>query len=136
MARYWGRLAARQQLRLDDLAGDTLLHTDLHEGNLIAGRDGLHVIDWGLAARGAAWVELALLIPRLIMAGHTPVQAETLAAQLPVWKTAPAEAVTGLAAVWSLFREFVARYGPERIRASRATAARAGRAWVAHRMRR
>ncbi|GAA4590511.1 hypothetical protein GCM10023194_47550 [Planotetraspora phitsanulokensis] len=107
---------------------------DLHEGNLLAGPNGLQLIDWGLACRGAAWVEPALLIPRLILEGHTPAQAEALVAQVPAWKSAPPEAVTGLAAVWSLFREFVARYGPEPIRTSRARAAAAGRAWVKHRL--
>ncbi|WP_433253904.1 phosphotransferase family protein [Streptosporangium sp. CA-135522] len=125
--------AARAGLDMDALAGDTLLHADFHEGNLLAGPAGVRLIDWGLACQGAAWVEIALLIPRLILAGHTPEQAEVLADQLPAWKAAPEVAVTGLAAVWSLFREFVARNGPERIRASRARAAEAGRAWVEYR---
>jgi hypothetical protein len=117
---------------LDALAGDMLLHADLHEGNLIAA-ERLHLIDWGLACHGAAWVETALLIPRLIAGGHTPEQAEALAAGVPEWKSAPEAAVTGLAAVWSLFREFVARNGPQQIRESRARAAAAGRAWVEYR---
>ncbi len=127
-------VAARRGLRVEALGGDTLLHADLHEGNLLATPDQIHVIDWGLACHGAAWVETALMIPRLILAGHTPAQAEDLAAWIPVWKAAPAEAVTGLAAAWSLFREFVARFGPEHIRPSRAAAARAGRAWMLHRL--
>ncbi|MBG0825758.1 phosphotransferase [Planomonospora sp. ID91781] len=124
---------ARSLLNTDALAGDTLLHADLHEGNLLAAPAGMRVIDWGLACQGAAWVEAALLVPRLILAGHTPAQAEELVEQLPAWKEAPGAAVTGLAAAWSLFREFVARYGREPIRASRARAAAAGRAWVEYR---
>ncbi|MEU8245056.1 phosphotransferase [Nonomuraea sp. NPDC048916] len=124
---------ARARLEFDALAGDTLLHADLHEGNLLATADGLRALDWGLACHGPAWVETALFIPRLIMAGHTPERAEALAAEVPVWKSAPDDAVTGLAAVWSLFREFVARNGPAGIRASRARAAAAGRAWVEYR---
>lgn len=127
--------AARAGLDLDALAGDALLHADLHEGNLMAIEGGVRVLDWGLACQGSAWVETALFIPRLILAGHTPEQAETLAAQVPAYKSAPEEAVTGLAAVWSLFREFVARNGPQGIRASRARAAAAGRAWVEYRTR-
>ncbi|MFD8531328.1 phosphotransferase family protein [Streptosporangium canum] len=125
--------AARAGLDWDAMAGDTLLHADLHEGNLLATDRGVRLIDWGLACQGAAWVETALLIPRLIFAGHTPAQAERLAEQVPAWKAAPEAAITGLAAVWSLFREYVARNGPERIRASRAHAAAAGRAWVEYR---
>ncbi|MER5420310.1 phosphotransferase [Streptosporangium roseum] len=125
--------AARAGLDWDAMAGDTLLHADLHEGNLLATGRGVRLIDWGLASLGAAWVEAALLIPRLILAGHSPEQAEALAEQVPAWKAAPEAAVTGLAAVWSLFREYVARNGPAPIRASRARAAAAGRAWVEYR---
>ncbi|MFI6456531.1 hypothetical protein ACIBF6_33835 [Streptosporangium amethystogenes] len=69
----------------------------------------------------------ALLVPRLILADHA-------SGQVPTWKTAPEATVTGPAAVWSLFREFVARNGPEHIRASRARAAAAGRDWVEYRI--
>ncbi|MCA2187680.1 phosphotransferase family protein [Nonomuraea cavernae] len=124
---------ARACLDLDALAGDTLLHADLHAGNLLATAGGVRVLDWGLACEGAAWVETALFVPRLILAGHTPERAESLAAQVLAFKSAPEDAVTGLAAVWSLFREFVARNGPAEIRASRARAATAGRAWVEYR---
>jgi len=126
--------AARKLLDEDALKGGTLLHTDLHEGNLIAGPDRLHLVDWGLAAAGAAWVETALFIPRLILAGHTPEQAERLASRIPVWSSAPPEAVNGLAAAWTLFRECVARHGPAPIRSSRARAAAAGRTWLEYRM--
>jgi Ser/Thr protein kinase RdoA (MazF antagonist) len=128
-------VAARAGLAEAALDGDTLLHADFHAGNLLVGRDQLYLIDRGLACRGEAWVETALLIPRLITGGHTLEQAEALAAQVPAFKAAPQEAVSGLAAVWSLFREFVARYGPEHNPASLAAAAAAGRAWVVHRMR-
>ncbi|MEU5867309.1 phosphotransferase [Nonomuraea sp. NPDC047529] len=125
--------SARAGLDLDAMAGDALLHADLHEGNLMTTEHGMRVIDWGLACQGAAWIETALLISRLILAGHSPQQAETVASQVPAYKSAPEEAVTGLMAVWSLFREFVARRGPVPIRASRARAAAGGRAWVEYR---
>ncbi|MFG3441064.1 phosphotransferase [Nonomuraea sp. NPDC047897] len=48
---------ARAGLDLDALAGDTLLHADLHEGNLLATAGGVRVLDWGLACHGATWVE-------------------------------------------------------------------------------
>ncbi|MGW3365512.1 hypothetical protein ACWDOR_21505 [Streptosporangium canum] len=80
-------------------------------------------------------METALLIPRLILADHTPEQAEALAEQAPAWKAAPETAVTDLAAVWSLFREYVARNGPERIRASRPRSrGRPGMAGVPHQL--
>jgi hypothetical protein len=44
-------------------------------------------------------------------------------------------AVTGLAALWTVFREYKASYGPEDARAFRGQAARAGRGWVEYRTR-
>jgi hypothetical protein len=56
--------------------GTTLVHTDLNPANLIATRHGLRIVDWAWATRAAPWVELALLAPWLIGAGHTPGQAD------------------------------------------------------------
>ncbi|MGW4411582.1 phosphotransferase family protein [Nonomuraea sp. NPDC004702] len=125
--------AARVKLDVEAFAGDTLLHADLREGTLVATERGIRVIDWGLACQGAAWVETALLIPRLILTGHALPQVEAIASQVPAYKSAPEDAVTALVAVWSLFHEFVARRGPLPIRAARARAAAAGRAWVEYR---
>lgn len=113
--------------------GETLLHYDLHAGNLLVADTAVYVLDWSFACTGAAWVDVALLLPRLIEAGHSPAQAETLAGGLPAWADAPSEAVTALAALWAMFREHKALYGPEEMRPARARAAEAGRAWVAHR---
>ncbi|WP_132193428.1 hypothetical protein [Actinomadura darangshiensis] len=78
-------------------------------------------------------VDAALLVPRLIEAGHSPAQAEALVAAHPGWRAAPPDAVTGLGALWTMFREHKAMRGPEEARAFRAEAAQAGRAWVAYR---
>ncbi|WP_214110360.1 phosphotransferase family protein [Acrocarpospora catenulata] len=126
--------AALERLDADALTGNTLLHADLHEENfqVIGGR--AHVIDWSLACRGARWLDIVLLLPRFIMAGHTPEQAERLAAGVPAWHDAPAEVVTDLAALRTLFSAYLAVRGPEHLRARRARVAAAGRAWVAHRI--
>ncbi|MER5621985.1 hypothetical protein ABT061_13180 [Streptosporangium sp. NPDC002544] len=71
--------------------------------------------------------------PRLIEAGHTPEQSEALLARVPAWRSAPADAVTALAALWTLFRLYKARFGPVEGRDFRARAAEAGRAWVLYR---
>ncbi len=64
--------------------GSCLLHTDLHgEQFLIDDRSVAHVIDWAFPARGAAWVDSAFLVLRLIEAGHTPDHAERWALRLP-----------------------------------------------------
>lgn len=121
----------------DALAGDSLVHYDLHPGNLKITLDaGVVAVDWAFACAGAPWADVALLVPRLIEAGHSPATAERFVARLPVWRAAPADAVTALAALWTMFREYKARYGPgpAEARAFRSQAARAGRAWVEYRM--
>ncbi|MEV4383916.1 phosphotransferase [Streptosporangium sp. NPDC049644] len=115
------------------LDGDTLLHYDLHPGNFRIDGGKTYVIDWAFAVRGAAWVDAVMLAPRLVEAGHTPEQTEALLARVPAWRSAPVDAVTGLAALWTMFRLYKARFGPEEGRDFRARAAEAGRAWVRHR---
>ncbi|MCU7729620.1 phosphotransferase [Actinoplanes sp. KI2] len=68
--------------------GDTLVHTDLGPANLIVTPRGLRIVDWAMATKAAAWVELATLTPWLISAGHTPQQAEQWLARQPAWHTA------------------------------------------------
>lgn len=116
------------------LEGNTLLHYDVHSGNVLIAGGETYVVDWSFACRGAAWIDAAMLVPRLIEAGHTPGQAEALVDGLSGWKTAPADAVTGLAALWTMFREYKAHCGPPESRGFRARAAEAGHAWVHHRV--
>jgi aminoglycoside phosphotransferase (APT) family kinase protein len=118
------------------LTGDRLVHYDLHPGNLKVTKDAdIVVVDWGFACAGAPWIDAAFLVPRLIEAGHSPAAAERLVSHLPAWQTAPAPAVTALAALWTMFREYKAVHGPKDARSFRERAARAGRSWVEHRMR-
>lgn len=132
----WGMYAdALDRLSWTALAGDALLHYDLHGGNLLTAGGRTYLIDWSFACRGAAWIDAAMLVPRLVGAGHTPAQAESLMAAVPAWKAAPADAVTGLAALWTMFREYKTLHGPQEGRAFRARAAEAGRSWMRHRMR-
>ncbi|WP_369333560.1 hypothetical protein [Trebonia kvetii] len=91
-------------------------------------------VDWAFACAGASWIDAALLVPRLIEAGHSPASAEQLVAQMPAWGTAPPSAVTALGALWTMFREYKAIHGPMDGRVFRAQAAEAGRSWITHRM--
>ncbi|MCP2336956.1 phosphotransferase [Actinomadura rupiterrae] len=77
------------------MAGDALLHTDLNPKNLIINDDdgSIRVVDWALASRGAAWVEVVQLMPWLIMAGHAPNEADMLGRRLPSWRNVAPEAV-------------------------------------------
>ncbi|GAA0244174.1 hypothetical protein GCM10009527_046110 [Actinomadura nitritigenes] len=85
----------RWQRYVDDpaplAAGGVLLHTDLNQDNFIITRDGsAYVVDWAFVTRGAPWLELVLLIPWLLKAGHHPQAAEEWAAQFPTWTEAEA----------------------------------------------
>jgi hypothetical protein len=68
--------------------GDTLVHTDLCQANLIVTLHGLQIVDWAMVAKAAPWVELAMLTPWLISAGHTPEQADRWLAHHPAWQAA------------------------------------------------
>lgn len=96
----WCHLAAEM------VAGDRLIHTDLHEHQfMINGNRPVRVIDWGRPASGAPWVDTAFLVVRLIAAGHQPRDAEEWAALAACWSTRSDKAVTAfacyVAGLWS-----------------------------------
>ncbi|MFE2427465.1 aminoglycoside phosphotransferase [Streptomyces sp. NPDC059373] len=76
---------------LEYFRGDSLLHTDLNNHNLlITGQPQAHLVDWGWATRGAAWLDAAYWVIWLIAAGgHTPDEAEAWARRIPAWRRAP-----------------------------------------------
>ncbi|MGW1236012.1 aminoglycoside phosphotransferase [Streptomyces californicus] len=78
-------------------AGNALLHTDWNNHNVLITRHGAHLVDWGWATRGAAWLDPAHWIIWLIAAGHTPSAAEETVAFLPTWALAPSRAVDAFA---------------------------------------
>jgi hypothetical protein len=71
------------------LAGDTLLHTDYNPYNVLIHDGSALLIDWAWPTKGAAFIDPACLIVRLIFAGHTPAEAEATVTELPAWTTAP-----------------------------------------------
>jgi hypothetical protein len=83
----------QQRLGFDHpaMTGNTLIHTDLGQPNLIVTPQGLRIVDWAMAALAQPWVELAMLTPWLISAGHTPAQADRWLTRRPAWtQTDPA----------------------------------------------
>ena len=82
----WARLT-------DDLQavrGRALLHCDLNPGNVLITPEGaVRVVDWAFTCRGAAWVELGLLLPWLLKAGMNPGQAAAWVGRFPSWQAAP-----------------------------------------------
>jgi hypothetical protein len=79
-------------------AGDSLLHTDLNNANvLIDGRAFL--VDWGWATQGAPWLDAGYWVIWLMAAGgHTPESAERWASRVPAWCSAPAKGINAFAA--------------------------------------
>jgi aminoglycoside phosphotransferase (APT) family kinase protein len=53
----------------DAVAGETLLHLDVRADNLLLTADRVFVVDWPWAAVGAAWVDLAAMLPSVAMQG-------------------------------------------------------------------
>jgi aminoglycoside phosphotransferase (APT) family kinase protein len=112
---WWTKLAAEDASKaqgwdLDEMTewcqatpelvdGSALLHTDLHEHQFMIddATTSVRVIDWGRPASGAAWVDTAFLVIRLIAAGHTPELAETWATTVPAWSRRTDKGVTAFA---------------------------------------
>ena len=73
----------------DVTAGDTLVHTDVRDDNVILGRDGrTWICDWNWPVIGAAWLDtlFVLIAPR--GDGH---DADALLASLPLTRDVPGE---------------------------------------------
>ncbi|MBB4695544.1 phosphotransferase [Paractinoplanes abujensis] len=86
--------------------GDTLIHTDVTPYNFLLHDGGVTLVDWSMPCRGAAWIDTALMVIRLVRAGHSPEQAEGWAGLVPVWSAARREAVDAFAAgIATLSRE-------------------------------
>jgi hypothetical protein len=87
------------------LVGDRLLHTDYNPLNVLIADGRALLIDWAWPTKGAGWIDPACLIPRLMVAGHTAEQAETLCEDLPAWRMAPRRGLNAFAAasvrVWT-----------------------------------
>lgn len=109
----------------DHMHGDHLVHSDLNPANFFI-TDTAKVIDWAWWRTGATWIDPALLVIRLIAAGHRPDAAEHWAAQQsPDFATTPPDVLTALAA--SAVRLWERRFP------STATTT-AARTWTRHRM--
>ncbi|MDQ1475369.1 MAG: hypothetical protein QOE62_598 [Actinomycetota bacterium] len=74
------RLPAGARARLDELLareagwpdavqGESLVHLDLRADNILLTPDRVFFVDWPAAAVGAAWVDLALMLPSIAMQG-------------------------------------------------------------------
>ncbi|WP_328829548.1 aminoglycoside phosphotransferase [Streptomyces sp. NBC_00252] len=82
---------------LDYFAGNSLLHTDLNDHNVIVDSSA-YLVDWAWATRGAAWLDAGYWVVWLMAAGqHEPQSAERWASEIPSWRAAPTEGITAFA---------------------------------------
>ncbi|MFD5255633.1 aminoglycoside phosphotransferase [Streptomyces bobili] len=113
------------------LQGRGLAHTDMSPHNMLVTPAGeLILLDWALACPAPAWADSALTVPRLISAGHTPEQAESIARQVPAYRAADAVALTTFARTVRAAWEDWERTRPLPHRAALTAAARA---WASYR---
>lgn len=117
---YFRRAEQRWAAAIDDpaarevLAGDTILHTDYNPANILVTDDGTaHIIDWAWPTKGAAWIDPACLIPRLIAWGHSPASAEEVARQCPAWDDTDRAAIDVFASALTALWDEVARDQPD-----------------------
>jgi len=120
-----------------DAGGATLVHGDLRADNVLITDDGAVLVDWAFAGCGAPWLDLAALVPQLILAGHTPCDAEQCLARLPAWQNAPPPAVTSYAVAcagyWTRSSQLPAPADAPHLRGYQARAGRAAVEWAAWR---
>lgn len=101
---HFDELCAWEARGIELADGDSLVHTDLHSYNILVGADGARVVDWAWSRTGAAVVDVAFLVARLVAAGHTPESAERWANDLPAWYATSPTAKTALAvAIWGIW---------------------------------
>ncbi len=136
--RHLDDLAALETQWLPAAQGKTLLHGDINQSNLLIDRAGtVALIDWAQPVRGAAWIDVADLVPHLILAGHTPAAAEATVAAVPTWRDTDPTVITSYAAAfagyWARNSRRPAPPGVPHLRAHQARAAAAATTWVAHR---
>jgi hypothetical protein len=135
--RHLDNLAELETRWLTAAAGNTLIHGDINASNLLINDAGVHLIDWAQPARGAAWLDIADLIPQLILAGHTPQDAEATLTDVPAWRSTDPETITSYATAfagyWARSSRQPAPPGVPHLRPYQARAARAATTWVAHR---
>lgn len=93
----------------ESLEGGNLVHYDLHAPNILVSEGQVHMIDWAFGCAGAEGLDAVLLLPRLVVAGHEPMEALDTIAGVSGWRALP---VTAVVALWTMFRHYKAVRGP------------------------
>lgn len=92
-------LAALESRWLEAALGDTALHFDIRDDNVILGADGrVHLCDWNWVVRGAGWIDLVVLL----VAGHGDgLDIVGILRTNPLLAGVPAEALDGVLAAFA-----------------------------------
>ncbi|MET8831018.1 phosphotransferase [Streptomyces sp. NPDC004610] len=78
--------------------GDSLLHTDLNNENVLIHGNRAYLVDWAWATKGAPWLDAGYWVLWLMAAGkHSAEQAEKWACQVPSWGEAAPKALEAFA---------------------------------------
>ncbi|MDQ6616449.1 MAG: hypothetical protein M3083_17340 [Actinomycetota bacterium] len=92
--------------------------------------DGARLIDWAWPTLGAAWLDPACWVLRLIVAGHTAEGAERWARRVPAWQTATRNHLSMFAVANARLWDEIATSDPKPLKARMRAAARS---WADHR---
>lgn len=138
--RYVDRLAAVETAWGPWADGDTLLHTNPSPETMVrTGTGRVLLTGWREPARGAAWLDIAMLVPYLLTAGHDVAGAERLVLSRTELRAVPAWAVTGYAVAlcgyWLKAGAEPEPAGSVGLRARQRQAGQAALGWVRHRTR-
>lgn len=126
----WAEAAQQAGVRVELLAGNHLLHTDLNPHNILLTNTGTRIVDWTWPTLGAAWVDTACAALWLIAEGHSPAEAESWASTVAVWASTSAEKIEAFAAINSMLWGQIAADEP---RLWKRDLHRAASAWTAYR---
>jgi aminoglycoside phosphotransferase (APT) family kinase protein len=137
--RHLADLAAAETRWLAAADGKTLVHGDINASNLlVTGARSVFLIDWAQPACGASWLDVADLVPHLILAGHAPARAEQALAAVPAWRDADPGIITSyaiaFAGYWTRMSRQPAPPGVPNLRAYQARAGTAATTWAAYRV--
>jgi aminoglycoside phosphotransferase (APT) family kinase protein len=89
-----GELAALEATWASHAAGGTLLHGDIRADNLLVTGDGVLVVDWPHACRGAAFTDVVFFAPSVAMQGGP--EPAALVARSRAGRDASPDAVTAV----------------------------------------
>jgi hypothetical protein len=97
------RLAAAETAWLAAADGDNVLHGNINASKLLVTGDQVTLVDWAQPVRRAAWIDVADLIPHLILAGHDVNNAEHAVAPTLASTGVDGNSVTSYAAAFARY---------------------------------